>query len=60
MAQTIPTKLYTNYLPNVIVYESIDYSRPQFAHLKKEALNEFADRFECVWGEGDLHVFRQD
>ena len=60
MAQTILTKLYINHLPNVIVYESIGYSRSQFAHLKKEALNEFADRFECVKGGRDLHVFRKD
>lgn len=57
MAQTILTKLYINHLPNVIVCDTIGYSRSQFAHLKKEALNEFADRFECVRGGRDLHVY---
>lgn len=42
---------------NVIVCDTIGYSRSQFAHLKKEALNEFADRFECVKGGRDLHVY---
>ena len=57
MAQTILTKLYINHLPNVVVCDTIGYSHSQFAHLKKEALNEFADRFECVKGGRDLHVY---